>query len=278
MGGGATWRGWRAGAEPRRQEQQPLAVASLAAAEAAEAGRQVRGRGGVRCRIGRLSWPSVFWPSVFWPSVFWPSVFWPSVFWPSVFWPSPLAGRGLTRRVRGTEGLKASGQVLGVAGQASGFPQPSGRHQATQTARATAETTGAGQPSRQPATRPRVPRPRTTRPRTTGTRTASLGVTRPGSGASGTAGRSPRTPALGLLFRPLLALGRLGRAPHARDRRHTGDPAPAHHLPHHLLAFGEPHDQVVHLADGGARAASRSGPAGSRSRSWGCAARPGSSS
>src|SRR5262249_30245639 len=74
--------------------------------------------------------------------------------------------------------------------------------------------------------------------------------------ASGPPRRSPGTPApLLLLRRPLLALRGLGGGPaHARNRWHPGDAATAEHLPHHLLAFLEPDDQVVHLTDGGAGA------------------------
>src|SRR5262249_61454594 len=78
---------------------------------------------------------------------------------------------------------------------------------------------------------------------------------RPGT-ASGPPRRSPGTPApLLLLRRPLLALRGLGGGPaHARNRWHPGDAATAEHLPHHLLAFLEPDDQVVHLTDRGPRA------------------------
>src|SRR6185437_3332449 len=47
------------------------------------------------------------------------------------------------------------------------------------------------------------------------------------------------------------ALGVLLRRPaHAGDGRHPGDPAAAHHLPHHLLALEEPDHEVVDLAHG----------------------------
>ena len=68
-------------------------------------------------------------------------------------------------------------------------------------------------------------------------------------------------PALGLLLR--LLLGALAdRAAHARDGRHAGHPAAAHHLPHHLLAFEEPDDEVVDLADGDPGPVGDAGPAG----------------
>src|SRR6202044_2152139 len=71
-----------------------------------------------------------------------------------------------------------------------------------------------------------------------------------------------RTAALGLLLVVLLALGALSRGPpHARDGRHAGHPAAAHHLPHHLLALKEPDDQVVHLTDGDPGAVGDPGPA-----------------
>src|SRR5262249_57867171 len=75
---------------------------------------------------------------------------------------------------------------------------------------------------------------------------------------------SPGPPAaLLLLPRTLLTLRGLGGGPaHAGNRRHPGDATAAEHLPHHLLAFLEPDDQVVHLADGGAGALSDARPPG----------------
>src|SRR5215469_4292463 len=107
-----------------------LAVASFAAAEAAEAGREVRGRRSVRARVGRLALAVRVLPvcllagrvlavrvlalrvlAARLPAVRVLAVRLPAVCVPAV---RLLAGRTLTCRVLGTQGLQASGQLLGA--------------------------------------------------------------------------------------------------------------------------------------------------------------------